>query len=549
VTINVALADNIAIDDTFTLAATGLQLNAQLPAMQNDLTSHPIGEAQIIAVDARQPADLVGNGNPSAPPPGQTSVTLNGTTLSIDPVDPTKLDFSAPSTFRGTVIFKYEIDEDPANDDLTTGPSTRYVTVQVVDGEVLGADPGAFDADLRTAGYLAELDVAAVTADVGGNPTDNTVVQVSEGDTFYLRVQSHDLRAGGDFNNRGVLAAYLDMLLNPGSITVNGTAMSIRNFASPLPDDQANPMSAIVFAPNYDILPSGINGVDNAPRAPEFNEMGATHQDPAAPPKTDLTGFQDVFWVRMMAKQATPAGQPLQIAGDPADGELHSVAIRNDDPADLVNFDIPDEQVFLRATSLTISPAGQPEFFNPHNPMDVNQDNAVSPMDPLTVINNINAGGSRPLNGAPLRGQMVDTNMDGMLSPIDVLGVVNYLNAFLASHAVVRSSAAGAGGEGEGGAGMPASASMDLAFLSAADSSSSVTSLNGGTSSGPAMLVTNSGTSSSVNASFQSSTTAGGNQDQSCTMPTSTVDSGAADELYASLFEADSDWKLSSRKQ
>src|SRR5207247_3125827 len=125
----------------------------------NDLTSHPVGEAQVIAVDARQPTDLVGNGDPTAPPPGQATVTVNGTTLSIDPTDPTKLDFSAPSTFRGTVIFKYEIDENPANDDPTTGPSTRYVTVQVVDGGVLMNIPGALDPNLVNAGYLAELDV------------------------------------------------------------------------------------------------------------------------------------------------------------------------------------------------------------------------------------------------------------------------------------------------------------------------------------------------------------------------------------------------------
>src|SRR5207248_4116849 len=174
---------------------SSVQLNVQLSVMQNDLTAHPLGEAQVIAVDARQPSDLAGNGDPSAPPPGQTSVTVNGTTLSIDPTDPTKLDFSAPNSFRGTVIFKYEIDENPANDDPTTAPSTRYVTVQVVDGEVIVGNPGDFDADLLNAGYLAELDVAAVTADPNtGNPTANTVVQVNEGDTFYLRVQSHDLR-------------------------------------------------------------------------------------------------------------------------------------------------------------------------------------------------------------------------------------------------------------------------------------------------------------------------------------------------------------------
>src|SRR5207302_5623653 len=179
---------------------------------------------------------------------------------------------------------------------------TRYVTVQVVDGEVIVGNPGDFDADLLNAGYLAELDVAAVTADPNtGNPTANTVVQVNEGDTFYLRVQSHDLRTGGTVATRGVQAAYLDMLLNPGSILVNGTAMSIRNFASPLPDDQSNPMSAIIFSTKYNSAQNGQNGVNNAPRAPEVNEVGASVG--SISPTLDLTGFQDVFWVRMMAKQ------------------------------------------------------------------------------------------------------------------------------------------------------------------------------------------------------------------------------------------------------
>jgi hypothetical protein len=538
VTINVALADNIAIDDTFTLGATGLQLNAQLSVMQNDLTSHPVGEAQVIAVDARQPSDLTGNGDPSPPPPGQTSVTLNGTTLSIDPTDPTKLDFSAPSTFRGTVIFKYEIDEDPANDDPTTGPSTRYVTVQVVDGQVLLADPGAFDASLVSAGYLAELDVAAVSADAGGNPTDNTVVQVSEGDTFYLRVTSHDLRAGGDFNNRGVVSAYLDMLLNPGSITVNGTAMSIRNFASPLPDDQANPMSAIVFTNEYNNAPNGQNGVNNAPRAPEFNEVGAFHQDPASPaPRTDLTGFPDVFFVRMMAKQATPAGQPLQVAGDPADNPIREVAIRDNDPANQVPVVLTDEQVFLRPTTLTISPAGQPEFFNSHNPMDVNQDHSVSPIDALTVINYINARVSGPLLGAPVQGQMVDTNMDGILSPVDVLGVVNYLNAFLVSNLPAH-YAPSAGGEGEGEAGM-------AALVSGWDDSSS-SSTSSGTTSSSAMLLTNASPSSG---SFAAPSTVTGSDDSSSASSMDIVDAGAADELYASLTDMDGDTTLNGRKR
>jgi hypothetical protein len=320
----------------------------------------------------------------------------------------------------------------------------------------------------------------------------------------------------------------LDLLLNPGTLTVNGTAMSIRNFAAPLPDDSSNPMSAIVFTPEYNTATSGQNGVANAPRAPEFNETGAFHQDPLIGAKTDLTGFPDVFFVRMMAKQATPAGQPLQIAGDPADSDQHDVAIRSQDPADPnVVLPLTDEQVFLRPTTLTISPAGQPEFFNPHNPLDVNGDNSVSAADALTVINTINAGNTGALSGTPQRGQLVDTNMDGMLSPMDVLGVVNYLNAFLVSHASQTSTAPAAGGEGEG----EGEASTDLALLGTSDSSSS--SASSSAPSAPMLLATSSSSTTSASATSATSSTTSGSQEQSC--PTSTLDAGAADELYATL--------------
>ncbi|MCA9225143.1 MAG: hypothetical protein KDA47_06000 [Planctomycetales bacterium] len=70
---------------------------------------------------------------------------------------------------------------------------------------------------------------------------------------------------------------------------------------------------------------------------------------------------------------------------------------------------------------------------NPLNPLDVNRDGSVSPIDALLVINALNAGqaGSlvHPETSGLLPQRLLDTNGDNELSPVDVLVVVNFLNS------------------------------------------------------------------------------------------------------------------------
>jgi large repetitive protein len=73
---------------------------------------------------------------------------------------------------------------------------------------------------------------------------------------------------------------------------------------------------------------------------------------------------------------------------------------------------------------------------NLNNPVDVNNDGYVSPLDALIVINYMNANG--PGTAAPTSGfsagPYVDVNGDGSITPLDALIVINYLNAlYLAS--------------------------------------------------------------------------------------------------------------------
>lgn len=80
-------------------------------------------------------------------------------------------------------------------------------------------------------------------------------------------------------------------------------------------------------------------------------------------------------------------------------------------------------------------------WVNPRNHLDVNNSGDVTPVDVLTLINELNRTGTRDLPLVPPAGHrlppFLDTNGDNRLDPADVLNIVNYLNS--------RSS----GGEGE----------------------------------------------------------------------------------------------------
>ncbi|MEO8496341.1 MAG: Ig-like domain-containing protein [Planctomycetota bacterium] len=95
--------------------------------------------------------------------------------------------------------------------------------------------------------------------------------------------------------------------------------------------------------------------------------------------------------------------------------------------------------VDVTITPLTVRPGSI--WQNPIQPLDVNDDGAVSPLDALVAINRINDthGGAMPEARVASDRNYPDTNGDGDLSPVDVLLIVNHLNAVNAS-----------GAEGEG---------------------------------------------------------------------------------------------------
>jgi hypothetical protein len=70
---------------------------------------------------------------------------------------------------------------------------------------------------------------------------------------------------------------------------------------------------------------------------------------------------------------------------------------------------------------------------NPENPFDVNNDGALSPIDVLRMVNELNQSGSRlleqPPTGPAAPPPFLDPTGDGYLTPADVLYAINCLNA------------------------------------------------------------------------------------------------------------------------
>lgn len=82
----------------------------------------------------------------------------------------------------------------------------------------------------------------------------------------------------------------------------------------------------------------------------------------------------------------------------------------------------------LRFESLETRALLAADLLVPHNfamPEDCDDSGAVSPLDALVVINELNNPNS---NNAIAPSQMLDADADGVLSPLDALVVINYLN-------------------------------------------------------------------------------------------------------------------------
>ena len=381
-------APPVAIDNTFTVQSN--TTNNVLNVLGNDLESVNLP----LTVTSVQTTTDRG---------GTASISADGLNVIYTPPTP---------QFVGTDQFTYTATN-------AAGLSaTATVSVQVV------SNPATPD---KGKGVSVLLEAT----DLNGNP----ITSVQQGGSFQLRAYVQDIRdptmdpnVPAD-NLRGVFAAYFDLLYD--SALVSTIDQPITN-----PDDPLQRGFEVVYGEKYRNGPAGSDAVPNV-----IDELGAFQ-----------TGLDPLGTGRILLAAVTfRADQPgiAEFVADPAD-----IAPDHDtlyfQPPIAVGLDA----ISLHTTTITViaQAGGEWTYTNPANPLDVNNDNRVSPLDALWVVNAASRRGIGKLPllaGAAGEGEsarmpaigFVDVNGDGSLTPLDALRIINYLN---------RGSAGGSQAEGEG---------------------------------------------------------------------------------------------------
>jgi hypothetical protein len=231
---------------------------------------------------------------------------------------------------------------------------------------------------------FVQPDLAAIRLGATSN-TGEPISSVSVGQTFVLNAYVRDLSPAAG----GVFAAYLDVEYPSSAATVVGS---------------------ITYGSEF---PNGQSGATNVPGL--INEVGAFDG-------LDRLGAAEalLFSVPM---QATTAGSFTFTTSAADILPQHNVLLFDRDDA------VPPDQIEFRNLTLNfVQPVSAQT--NPRNSLDVNDDTAVSPVDALLVINELNFAAS-PAARAAGEGELsmfLDVNSDGAVSPLDALLVINELN-------------------------------------------------------------------------------------------------------------------------
>lgn len=294
--------------------------------------------------------------------------------------------YTSLSNYTGIDQFTYTIA------DVAGFTSTATVTIRVGD---------------TSADDVAQLRLEATN--LAGTPIDTITV----GSQFQLRGYVKDLRANGA--NRGVFAAFQDILYNSGLVSVNTKTEA--------PGFQIEYTTSATVGYNQgtsgDIRVAGL-----------INEVGSVQNSSTSTGSSELLQFT----ITLTAKATGVAN----FVGDPADIKPYHDTLMFD-PTSPLSVD----QIRYLSDSITIISAGGSGGgggegnTNLTNRYDVNNDGFVSPIDVLILVNSMNSGGGGALggsggNGAGGEGEgekyYVDVNGDGFLSPLDALWVINALN-------------------------------------------------------------------------------------------------------------------------
>ncbi len=228
--------------------------------------------------------------------------------------------------------------------------------------------------------------------------TGNPITSVPVGQRFGLRIDAIDLGSGRPPTD-AVFAGFLDVLYN-------------RNFLSTIPVNNGGDPNTFDFDVQFDpqFLRDAAVGVNDRPGL--IDEFGSNQQDLGG----SGTRLATIYF------RGTRAGT-TSITGSPADRfPFQSTLIdKNDSP-------VPIENIQYDTASITITGSAEP-LHNASIPADVNDDNLVTAIDALIVINSMSRleseGEEAADTGKPF---FLDVNGDGYVTSIDALQVINTLN-------------------------------------------------------------------------------------------------------------------------
>ena len=355
------------------------------------------------------------------------------TQATVNAGNPQRIDFRAPSDFRGTEIFRvHDFGQRSGHagfDGAGDGAGGRW--------RLVGGDNGA--ARGRVSGRAEYSNAGRVTA----------IVDV--GETFQILVSSIDLRPADGMENRGVEAAYLDVLIP----LFSDAAGNKFPFADLVPD------SIVYQPPGSPTYNTAQQGFFNSPAPGALNEAGgARHVGRLQRWGRRGAGVHgDAAGAAIDRRAADPdcgrsAGRASgQFGGFGRDGGVARRRVGKLCTTSPMKPPVRPQvlKTFFRPSGdLVIMGEGEGMFVNRANSMDVDMDNQVTAGDALEVINHLNAWGAQSLTGdMPATTGMVDVDMDSNLSAGDVLMVINFLNA--RGHRSVRSVMSSMpAGDGEG---------------------------------------------------------------------------------------------------
>jgi hypothetical protein len=316
------------------------------------------------------------------------------------------------ATARGTSTFKTDpADVLPLHETATNFPEKAIPYPRI--------DYGFASIDIVEAPKLVQIEL--VPTSVNGSPLPNN--QIQAGSEFLVSAYVRDIRTDIADQFKGVFSAYLDVfypqtLVTPVASTTSPFGYTI-NFASPFTEGQKA---------NF-VTTSGL-----------IDEVGAFRS--SAPSQPNQPNAQLLFTTRFRALQPAGGLGSVVFTADPADLQpVNEVSVIRSGSGQVPDpgLAVPTAQVLYVSTPvITVvgTGAGEAEFTNPMNPLDVNDDGWVTPTDALYVMNFLNVNGPldlRTLSEGAAEGEATDiyyydTNGDKVISAQDVLPVINHLN-------------------------------------------------------------------------------------------------------------------------